>query len=101
GSAVPGSTITLTNTATNATRTTESNSEGLYRFTPVPPGAYNLKVEHQGFKATNTANIEVQVQQTVRLDLTLQVGQVTESIEVSASAALLQAENATVGSVVE
>lgn len=101
GSAVPGSTITLTNTATNATRTTESSGEGLYRFTPVPPGVYNLKVEHQGFKATNTTNIEVLVQQTVRVDLTLQVGQVTESVEVSASAALLQAENATVGTVIE
>lgn len=101
GSAIPGSTITLTNTATNAVRTMESNGEGLYRFTPVPPGVYTLKVEHQGFKAANTSNIEVQVQQTVRLDLTLQVGQVTESVEVSASAALLQSENATVGSVIE
>src|SRR5712671_1213045 len=101
GSAVPSSAITLTNTATNAVRQGESNGEGFYTFTAVPPGVYNLKVEHPGFKAANTTNVQVQVQQTVRLDLTLQLGQVSESIEVSASAALLQSENATVGTVIE
>jgi hypothetical protein len=67
----------------------------------VPPGVYNIKTEHQGFKAAASSNVEVQVQQTVRLDFTLQVGQVTESVEVSASADLLQAENSTVGTVIE
>jgi hypothetical protein len=100
GAGVPNSTVTLTNTATNAARTAETNEQGLYTFTSVPPGTYNLKVEHPGFKTT-TSNVEVQVQQSVRLDLTLQVGQVSESVEVSATAALLQAENATVGTVVE
>src|ERR1700720_3643542 len=100
GAGVPNSTVTLTNTSTNAVRTTNSNEQGLYTFTSVPPGTYNLKVEHQGFKTT-TSNVEVLVQQSVRLDLTLQVGQVSESIEVSATAALLQSENATVGTVVE
>jgi hypothetical protein len=67
----------------------------------VPPGVYNVKVEHPGFKTATSNNVEVQVQQSLRLDLTLQVGQISESIEVSATAALLQAENATVGTVVE
>jgi hypothetical protein len=66
-----------------------------------PAWIYNLKVEHPGFKTANSNNVEVQVQQSVRLDFTLQVGQVSESVEVAASADLLQAENATVGSVVE
>src|SRR5579864_1637740 len=100
GAGVPNSVVTLTNTATNAVRTTNSSDQGLYTFTSVPPGTYTVKVEHPGFKTT-TSNVEVQVQQSVRLDLTLQVGQVSESVEVSASAALLQAENATVGTVVE
>src|SRR5580704_13282454 len=100
GAGVPNSVVTLTNTATNAVRTTNSNEQGLYTFTSVPPGTYTVKVEHPGFKTT-TSNVEVQVQQSVRLDLTLQVGQVSELIEVSATAALLQSENATVGSVVE
>src|SRR5262249_39072543 len=65
------------------------------------PGVYNLKAEHSGFRTINSTNIEIQVQQTIRLDLTLQVGQVNESVQVEASAALLQSENATVGSVIE
>ena len=101
GSAVPGAAIALTSTATNAVRQTESNGDGLYTFAALPPGVYNLKVEHPGFKVANTTNVELQVQQTVRLDFTLQLGQVSETIEVSASAAMLQAENATVGMVID
>jgi hypothetical protein len=100
GAGVPNSTVNLTNTATNTSRTEQTNEQGLYTFPSVPPGTYNVKVEHPGFKTT-TSNVEVLVQQSVRLDLTLQVGQVSESVEVSATAALLQAENATVGTVVE
>src|SRR6202165_4460494 len=99
--AVAGSVVTLTNTSTNAVRQTNSNEQGLYTFASVPPGIYNMKVEHPGFKTVTSNNVEVQVQQTVRLDVTLEVGQVTESVQVEASADLLQSENATVGSVIE
>jgi hypothetical protein len=99
--AVAESNVTLTNTATNAVRQGSTNAEGLYTFTAVPPGIYNIKVEHPGFKTANSNNVEVQVQQSVRLDFTLEVGQVTESVQVEAAADLLQSENATVGSVIE
>jgi hypothetical protein len=98
---VPGAIITLVNVNTNATRTTSSTGAGDYTLPSVPPGFYNLKTEHAGFKSATSNNIEVQVQQTVRLDITLQVGQVSESVEVSAQADLLQAENASVGTVIE
>ena len=98
---VPDSTITLTNTNTNAVRQTQSGSDGIYSFPDLPPGIYNVRTEHAGFKSAMSNNVEVQVQQTVRLDLTLEVGQTSESIEVSAAADLLQSENATVGTVVE
>ncbi len=101
GAAVPNAAVTLTNSATNAVRTADTTSEGLYTFASVPPGIYNIKVEHPGFRTVSSTSVEVQVQQSVRLDLTLQVGQVSETVEVSAQAALLQSENATVGSVVE
>jgi hypothetical protein len=100
GAAVPGAAMTLTNTATNATRATVTTDDGFYTFPSVPPGVYNVKAEHQGFKVITSNNIEVQVQQSVRLDLTLEVGQITQSVEVAASATLLQAENATVGTVI-
>jgi hypothetical protein len=99
GAGVPNSVVTLTNTATNAVRQANTNDQGLYSFPSVPPGTYNLKVEHPGFK-TATSNVEVQVQQSVRLDITLQVGEVSQSVEVSAAASLLQAENATLGAVI-
>jgi len=93
--------MTLTSVSTNAIRTTDTTSTGDYTFPSVAPGFYNLKTEHQGFKSATSNNLEVQVQQTVRLDVSLQVGQVSESVEVSAQADLLQAENASVGTVIE
>jgi hypothetical protein len=98
---VPGATITLTNKATNAVRNTVSTAAGDYTIPSVPPGFYDVKAEHPGFKTATSNNVEVQVQQTVRLDMALQVGQVSESVEVSAQADLLQAENASVGTVIE
>jgi hypothetical protein len=100
GAGVPNSGLTLTNVSTNAVRQVDSTADGFYSFTSVPPGIYNLKAEHPGFKTATSNNIEVQVQQTVRLDLSLQVGEVSQSVEVTAAANLLQAENATLGSVV-
>jgi hypothetical protein len=101
GAAVPGAVITLTSVSTNGVRSTISTSSGDYAFPATAPGFYNLKTEHPGFKAATSNNIEVQVQQTVRLDIGLQVGQVTESVEVSGRADLLQSENASVGTVIE
>src|SRR5260370_33595523 len=101
GAGVPNTAVSLTNTSTNAVRNTESSADGFYSFSSVPPGLYNLKVEHPGFRTATSNNVQVQVQQSVRLDFTLQIGQVTETVEVSATAALLQAENATVGTVIE
>src|SRR5436305_7318806 len=101
GAAVPGSVLTLTNVSTNAVRTTTSTDSGDYSLPSVPPGTYNLRTEHAGFKSASSNGIEVQVQQTVRLDFVLQVGQITESVQVSATADLLQAEHGTVGTVVD
>jgi hypothetical protein len=101
GASVPVAAVTLTNAKTNAVRSTVSNETGIYTFPSVPPGTYQLKTEHTGFKTAIVANVEVQVQQTVRMDFTLQLGQVTDSVEVSASAELLQAENLAVGTVVD
>ena len=98
---VPNATITITNVSTNAERTAVSTSAGDYSFPSVPPGVYNVKAEHTGFKLVTSRNVEVQVQQSVRLDFTLEVGQVNESVSVSGVADLLQADNSTVGTVIE
>ncbi|MGH9668343.1 MAG: carboxypeptidase regulatory-like domain-containing protein, partial [Bryobacteraceae bacterium] len=101
GAVITGAAITITNVDTNATRSASSTDAGVYSFPSLPPGTYNIKVEKQGFKAATSNQVQVQVQQTVRMDFTLTVGQVSESVEVSGTAALLQAENSTVGTVVE
>src|SRR5207249_6547479 len=80
GAGVPGAALSLTNTSTNAVRNTDSSGDGFYTFPSVPPGIYNLKAERQGFRTVNSTNIEIQVQQTIRLDFTLQVGEVTQSV---------------------
>src|SRR3954452_1736171 len=101
GAAVPSADVVVTNSATNVSRKAVSNETGDYSFPSLPPGVYKVRIEHQGFKATETNDVQVQVQQTVRLDFTLQVGQLTQSVLVEASAAQLQAENATVGTVID
>jgi hypothetical protein len=98
---IAGVKLTLTNPATNATRTTESNEAGVYSFPALAPGIYSLRAEKAGFKTYTRSNIEVQVQLNVRLDIGMQLGATTETIEVSAQATLLQSENATVGTVIE
>jgi hypothetical protein len=100
GAAVPQANITLTNTSTNATRNTVSTDAGDYSFPSLPPGTYDIRVEHGGFKAEISRGIAVQVQQSVRLDFALQVGQLSQAVEVAAAADQLQSEDATVGTVI-
>src|SRR5262249_50667839 len=101
GAAVSGAAVTITQVSTNAVRSTVTTDAGDYSLPSVPPGGYSVKVEKQGFKTETQRTVDLQVQQTVRLDFTLQVGQVSESIEVVAEATQLQSENSTVGTVIE
>src|SRR6185437_9178588 len=101
GANLPDTDVTLTQVATGAQRTTKSTGTGDYTFTEVPPGAYTLQVKREGFKVVRSAKFDVQIDQGVRLNFVLQVGAVTESVEVTATGALLQAENASTGTVIE
>jgi len=98
---IPGASVTLTNVNTNAVRSVVTTEAGSYTFPSVAPGLYRMRTELAGFKAAASEPFEVQVQQVVRLDVTLQLGQVSETVEVAATADLLQAETATLGAVVE
>ena len=101
GALVPNATVTVTNAATNLARSTESNSAGIYSFPGLIPGRYQVKATAAGFQSAVTNDIELQVQQTARVDFALPVGQATQTLEVSANAALLTTDNATVGTVIE
>jgi hypothetical protein len=101
GAVIPGASVTLTNVSTNAARNSITAEGGTYTFPSIPPAMYRLRTELPGFKTAVSDPFEVQVQQVVRLDVVLQVGQVSDTVEVAATADLLQAETATVGTVVE
>jgi Carboxypeptidase regulatory-like domain len=98
---IPGASMTLTNVNTNAVRNALSTEAGTYTFPSVAPGSYRLKTELPGFKTTVSEPFVVQVQQVLRLDVVIQVGQVSDTVEVSATANLLQSETAAIGAVVE
>ena len=101
GAAVAGATVTVRNTATNANRVVTTNNDGLYTIPALVPGIYDVKAEKTGFKVATRSGVELQVQQTARVDFGLEVGQVSETIEVSGALPLLTTENATVGTVIE
>jgi hypothetical protein len=101
GAAVSGAKITITNNATAAQRTVTSNDSGVYSLPSLPPGNYSVRVELSGFKAEQRANVELQVGQVARIDFVLQVGNLTETVEVTGGAPVLQTEDATIGTVIE
>src|SRR5712691_5823733 len=101
GAVIPGVTVTITNPATNSVRSAISNESGVYNFAVLQPGRYNIKVELPGFRTIQQNDVELQIQQSARLDFTLQVGDLSQTVEVSGAAALIATENATVGTVIE
>src|SRR5260370_31447212 len=93
GAAVAGAQVTLTNVGTQEKRVQPTGAEGLYQFVNVLPGQYRVDIEKSGFKHFTRSNVEVQVQQDTHLDASLQGGQVTETVEVTAHTPLLQPES--------
>ena len=100
GATIPGVEITVRNTQTNVNRVVTTNEEGLYVVPALNPGTYEVKASKTGFKSATRSAFDLQVQQTARIDFTLDVGQVSESVEVSATATQLNTEDATVGTVI-
>ena len=97
---IPGATVTAQNVATNAVRTQTSNEAGVYTFSAMPPGRYQVKAELQGFRTVQNS-VELHVEETLRVNFSLDVGAITETTEVSAAVTLIATENATVGTVIE
>src|SRR5260370_25224193 len=79
GAAVAGVTVSATNKGTNAARSVITNDAGAYSFPSLAPGTYSLRAEKPGFKTVLRNEIELQDQQSARIDIELQVGQVSES----------------------
>jgi hypothetical protein len=101
GAIVSDANISLEDTATHQTRTTKTNGEGLYQFPLVPPGTYNLTVTQTGFDTATSAGIKLDVNQILTQDFKLTVGATTQTVNVTATAEMLQASTANLGAVVE
>ena len=101
GAVIPGATLTLVNTGTGVQVTTQSNAAGLYRFQNAQVGRYTLSATSDGFTTQRLEPFMLTVNQTTTLDFALQVGAVTETVEVSATAVQLQSSSAELGQAIE
>ncbi len=100
GAVIPGVAVVLVNEGTSVENRTETNEEGYYRLPSIQPGAYRLTIEKTGFKPVRETGLQLIVGQVARLDYALQVGAMTESVEVSARAVLLDSETSSLGQVI-
>jgi len=101
GATVPGVSVTATEVATNISRTTVSNEAGAYIFPSLVNGKYTVVAELQGFKRVVHENVKVDVNTTIRVDVVLQVGAVTEAVTVAAEKPILQTDRTDTGRIIE
>jgi len=100
GAAMSGASVKITNLGTNETRSTQSSGSGTYTFPNLNAGSYRLEVEMSGFKRFTQDRVEVQVDVATRVDAILQVGSMTETVEVTMEAPPLQTDSASLGTTI-
>jgi hypothetical protein len=101
GSVVAGARVTLTDLERGQIFTATTDEDGLYNFTNLNFGRYQVAVERDGFKKSVSGDVRLATQQSVRVDLALEVGSVSETVEVKTGGPLLQTEQPNVGSIVD
>src|SRR5260370_16390243 len=103
GSSVPGADVTLTEIATTSKQSATTNDSGRYTFPVVNPGLYDITVSKSGFKVSKMAQQKVSIGLVLTVNVTLEVGSVTETVVVTSTAlgSELQTANATVGNTID
>src|SRR5437868_12179954 len=101
GGVTPGVEVTLTNEQTNIKRSVLTNERGEYSFANVDPGNYSVKATLQGYKTVDRGAIRIGTQQFLTLDLTLEVGAITENVTVTGAAPLIDTSNASTGTTLD
>lgn len=92
--AIAGATIRVRNEATNDSRTVRSGNDGLFVFSQLPPGNYEVTAEMTGFRRSVQAGAELRVNQTLEINMPLQLGEVTQTVEITAAVSLLDTQSA-------
>lgn len=100
GGVIPAAKVTVTNEGTQLAMSSETRSDGTYIFTPVRIGQYTVEVEYTGFQKSRRTGVQVNIQQQTVVDFSLTAGEVTQTVDVEATAPLLQTQNGSVGAVV-
>ena len=100
GALVAQATVTATNTATQQTRTADSNDTGSYTLPYLQPGLYDIRAEKTGFKVITNTGVNVQVGDVARIDFTMEVGTVSQNVVVNTGEPLLTTESVSLGTVV-
>lgn len=100
GAVIPGATVTATEVDTNRTSTAVTNSSGNYVFPSLPIGHYTIQVQVKGFTTAIQSGIELNVQQVAVIDETIQVGEVSQKVQVTSAAPLLNTQQASQGQVI-
>jgi hypothetical protein len=98
---VTGAKVQITNVQTNVSQETNTGADGSYHFLALSPGDYKIIATASGFRPYNTTDITLQVNDQLRLDITLQVGTIIETVDVSASAVHVETENTQLGDVID
>lgn len=101
GDAIPGAVVTMTSDQTNAVQTTTSNGEGIYAFPSVSLGSHTISATANGFKQFRHESVPVQTADNITLDLSLELGEVSETVTVVASALTINRSDSTVETVVD
>ena len=101
GAAVPGAAVTLTNEGTGATQTVTTGADGLYTFVNLNPGEYRIDAEKTSFKHFKREHINIEVQQSARIDVTMELGAVNQTVEVTGETPLLQTTTTSLGQVID
>src|SRR5258708_3173525 len=97
GASVPGGSVTIVNSETGLTRAVTTDSAGEYNAPSLPPGMYNVSGEIKGFKRVSLSGVRLNVDKKARVDLKLEIGDVTESVQVNAAVSLVQADSSELG----